>query len=71
MTYNFDKMGEPSVPSWFNFEVEYLKLEKWNQFLIERLETANEFEMVQIQHQLNRICFTKERINQLEKEYRI
>ncbi len=63
-------MGESSVPSWFQFDVEYGKLEKWNQFLINRLETANEFEIVQIQHQLNRICFTKERIKQLEKEYR-
>ena len=68
--FNFDKIGDTEIPSWFQFDVEYGKLAVWQQFLIERMEVADEDETTQCQMYLNRIAFTRERIKQLEKEYR-
>ena len=70
MTFSFEKQGDSLMPTFFNFDATYGRLSQWEQCLIEKLDTASGNELKQIQQFLNRICFERERIKQLEKEFR-
>ena len=67
---NFEKQGDSLMPAFFDFDVTYGRLSQWEQSLIEKLDTASGNELKQIQQFLNRICFERERIKQLECEFR-
>jgi len=66
--FNFRKSSNPL--DWIDFNKELGRLNQYEGDLIKRLEVSEGDELTEVQQFLNRICFERARIKQLEKDYK-